>query len=61
MSKTTKEIIFWLSSFGAATGALLQFLLLYPGDLVSQTVLLVVGAASVFLSALVAFATRQQG
>lgn len=57
----TREIVFWLTSLSAATGALNAFLLAYPGDLVPQTVLLTVGALSAFLAAMVAFATRQPG
>lgn len=55
----TRELVFWLTSLSAATGALNAFLLAASGDLVPQTVLLAVGALSVFLAALVAFATRQ--
>ena len=57
----TKEIVFWLSSVSGALVALNGFLLAYPGNLVPQSVLLCVGAASIFISALVAFANRQPG
>jgi len=56
----TKEIIYWLSTLSAALVALNSFLLAYPGNLVPQAVLLCVGAASIFISALVAFANRDR-
>lgn len=61
MSKTTKEIIFWLSALSSGLGAVTVALAASPGDLVSNDLLVVLGAFSAGLAAMVAFATRQPG
>lgn len=60
MSRTTKEIILWLSAASAALTAMTATIATYPGDLLPQeaiVVLMVVGAG---LSAFVAFMVRDQ-
>lgn len=47
-----------LLAAAAGFGALNTFLLAYPGDLVSQTVLLGVGSVTVFLTATAAFLAK---
>jgi len=59
MSKTTKEIVFWLSALSSALGTITVTLAASPGDIVSNDLLVVLGAFSAGLAAMVAFATRQ--
>lgn len=57
MSYTEKVIIRWISALAGGLAALTVFLIGYPGDLVPQVWLLVIGGASAFLSAVIAVAT----
>lgn len=57
MSYTEKVIIRWISAIAAGLSAILMFLIGYPGDLVPQIWLLVIGGASAFLSTVIAVAT----
>jgi hypothetical protein len=61
MSKTTKEIIFWMSTISAGLTAITASLAAAPGDVVSNELVIVLLAVSGGLAAMVAFATRQQG
>lgn len=56
MTKT--EIIFWLSTVSSGLGAVTVSLAAAPGDIVPQSLLVILGAASAGLAAMVAFATR---
>ena len=60
MSKTTKEIILWLSAASAALDAVTVAILGAPGDFVGQETLFVLLAVGAGLSAFVAFMARDR-
>ena len=53
------KVIRWLGAVAAGAGALNVFLLGYPGDLISQTVLIIVGGMSVVAATMVAILKPQ--
>lgn len=59
MSDSERRIVRWLSALSAALVALTTTLLGWPGDLVPQSYLLILGGAAAFLSAFVGLLTGQ--
>jgi len=51
-------LVFWISALAAGVLAIVIFLGAYPGDVIPQVYLLVLGGISAFLQAIVGFISR---